>query len=120
MVLYYLAHASRAFTLSSAQVLLMTLRNTLKSEFLYSNLVMCCATRKVRTAYENFTHELLNQQHEVHWIRTIHISASMAFLSMVVQAMKFQPQGFYKNRLFMRVATVLSYVALILNHRHVK
>jgi len=32
----------------------MILENTLETEFLCNNLVICCAAGKVQTAYENF------------------------------------------------------------------
>ena len=45
------------------------------------------------------TRKLLNHQHEIHYIRTIPISAS-GVLIFGVQAMKLQPQGSCKSRFF--------------------
>ena len=49
------------------------------------------------------SHEFCNQQHEIHYIRTIPISAFLGFIFRFLfgaQAMKFLPQSSYKNRFF--------------------
>ena len=63
-------HVLHAFALFSAQEFLMSLENTLKSEFLYNNPVQL---EKHRQPMEISAHEVLNQQHEIYYKRTIPI-----------------------------------------------
>ena len=73
----YTAHALHAFKLFSAQEFLMILENTLKSEFLYNSRVQL---EMHRQPMEISVHEVLNQHHEIYYIRTVPISASLGVL----------------------------------------
>ena len=87
-----------------------------KLEFLFKNLVICCTTWKVQTAYDNFYPWTLKfllmkfKQHEIHYTRTIPISASLGFLFR-----GFKQWNFSINVPIETGSFILVYTVLILN-----
>ena len=63
----YTEHALHPFTLFSAQEVFMILEKNLNSELLHNNLAICLQFEKLQTAYENSTHEFLNQGPVLHY-----------------------------------------------------
>jgi len=86
-----------AFALFSSQEFLMLLENTLKSEFLYNNPVICCATWQAQTAYENFySYTFKSTAWNPLYKNHPHFSL-FGDLIQGAQAMTFQSQGSYRN-----------------------